>query len=172
MLERLDGEFKVVATATNDRGAVFIELDAIPSNVDVALSEGVVQEEGQRVAIITPSGIVYYASVIYDKVYSYQSEWVSFVRARSSNFLMTDLSYDSYGVFLNPDNIALLLPERVEPDSGVPFYPPSPSEIPPLHGCAANTFSTRCYQDGRLTYGVICTSDPVTGAVTCRSESY
>lgn len=175
VVERLYGNPAVVGRATNDRGAVFIELATIPLNIMRSLREGLEHEESQRVAIITPDSMVRYGLVLNGNVYTYQVSWLDFVVLNSPNFSMDNMHFEDEGRYLRADAIADAR-EGVRPRIGRPggfvARPPNMSR----NGCDSSTTASRstmtCYSNGRVTYRSVCTTNPVTYAINCTSDTY
>lgn len=172
VLSLLIGEVDVTARAVNERGSVFIELDRTPPNIMLAVREGVVMEDSQRLALITPEGQVHYAVIIGEMLLSYSMPWVEFVKQNSPMFNMDNLVIEGVGQYLTPSAIAdaRATPTPLGQGQG-------PSQSRPMltyDGCtytsSPNRYESTCYQGGRRTYGVLCTADPVTHNVICRAR--
>lgn len=185
VLERLQGEFEVIARATNDAGTVFVELDQIVGDVESALRGGLREEGFQRMAILTPDGIAYYGERYANRTFSYSRPWVDFVKYPVQFFDMDSLAFDSEssGTFLSSDGIAMAMaspyarparPHAVRGGGGAPGGDPAAGGFEVECEFSSTTWrsTTTCYSGGRVTYRTTCTTSPVTFDVTCRSTYY
>lgn len=174
VLERLEGDFTVMARAVNERGAVFLEIDVTPANIKEAVEAGVLEEESRRIAIFTPDEMVRYAMVMDGRVYYYESNWIEFVHNNRAFFSTENLTFEGdTGNYLNAEAIEAARNTPLVRDASTARRPQAPS---PRNGCVSNSTSTgstmTCYTNGRVTFRSVCTVNQVTYAISCRSETY
>lgn len=167
VLDRLPGAFTLVGQATNDAGTVFIELDTSVNGMFGAVKAGML-EEGVDILVIIAPNITHIGRVKDGAAYYESLRWYDLVQLsrRDPVFALHSLTYSQVSdLRLNPEYIAAALsrPQTVVTFGGGPSCASSSTS-------AGSSFS--CYDGGRLTYRSTCTTDSVTGAISCRGTYY
>lgn len=175
VLDELVGEFTVTGIAVNASGVKFIELSETPMNVELALREGVYEEDKQRLAIFTPDDMVRSAHVIGDEVVYFEVDWIQFVQNNSVFFRTNEVTFEREGNYLNEDAFQAARNTKLT-RLYAPALPRKGVSSTPRNGCVSSTNTTgstmTCYSNGKVTYRSVCTVNPVTYAINCRSDSY
>lgn len=179
VLDRLQGEFNVIARATNEAGTVFVEVDRLVGNLEAAIQGGLREEDFQRIAIFTPDGVVHYGERYGNRTFAYSRPWVDFVKYPVPLFSMDALTHDSDsdGDFLSEEAIEMARASsytRPPPPAAVGRggRASSGGQVRCESRTTSSTSTMTCYSGGRVTYQLTCTVNPVTYEVNCRSNSY
>lgn len=168
VLERLEGNFNVLTTATNDAGTIFVEIDATPSNLEEALRQGIHRELNPAFAIITPATVAYVIE-IGGEAYVETMPWVPFVFSN-----MPDFSTDT--IRIKDTNGRLLTMDSIDEARNIGRSSQAALRPPPRNGCVSSTTgsgsSMTCYRNGLVTYRSICTAQTHGFGFSCRSDSF
>lgn len=169
------GELTVLSYATNPQGTEFVEVPGWVSGVSKLLPEAM-NRHGTGHIVLLDSEWAHVGYWVNGNPTHRRYRWHAFFAATKDwdGLSLEGLEFElADGPRLNPDSIAATLAAHaaVRPTVARPA-----SASLPRNGCVSSTTSTssstRCYTDGRLTYQVVCTSNPRTFEVSCRSDSY
>lgn len=168
----------IIATATNSFRTTFIEVNQEIPNAEHLLRAGILEEEGTRFAIITPT-TVHLIELSNDQITYTNTDWEgSQLTSQNSRFYANSLNIlQGEGAYLKPH----VTTHRTSGSSRTSYTlststsrPSYPSSTSTSCSYSSTTYGSNmtCRTGGRITYSQTCSVSPVTFAVNCRSNSY
>lgn len=163
----------IIAEAENAFSVPFIEVDREIPNAEYVMRFGILDGEGRRFVVITPSTI-HVVERDGDQVRYSTPEWDDPIfTAANSRFNRRALTGEGSGRLLQPAPRAEGLgytPSRVMGRSSVRSGYPSSTTCTSSYSASGSSIT--CTSGGRTTYTNTCRVNPVTNAITCTSRTY
>lgn len=166
VLDGIEGNVEILAVGTNSHGALLYEISGVPVNLEEVLRDAVQRNPALSVAVFLQGGVVKFAYVENDEVVYTSRAFRDFIDNswRFPQFRLDGLDIIGTGRFLDAEVVA------AQSAAGR-----SAANVP-SNGCVSNTTPTgsnmTCYTNGRVTYRSVCSVNPVTHGISCRSDSY